>query len=521
MQARNMELKQTVNKIKDFLGVRDIQDLPTSIHQIVLSDTYEKYYDEYISLVGGLDTDYIQKLYQFWLADRGKDTLQQDYTPPSIAKLVAELADCTEGGTILDCCAGTGALTIMKHRQDNSIKFVCQELDDNVVPLLLFNLAINRIEAIVIQGNALSGEIKKIYSLKPGNKYSHVEEISEYNLSQYDACICNPPYNIPWEPNDNLVFNKYGVPPKGNANYAFILNCLYRTKPGGKAVLILPNSICTSESEAAIRANLSKAGYVDSIITLPNKMFESTNIPTCVLTLRNEAGDKKTTLINSSKTYHEEVRNQRGEGNKSHTERIYHKTFKILTDKDISKSIQAIKKRDSIPNFCTSITINDFATQIYIWQPLRYIQLVLEETKHRAYADIVADLRAVSQEKSAIKITINQTVAKKLGWEEVAQNEKIAQDLTMNINNRISKLLEIEPIKTKPFICLSKKAGEIKIENTNKDSVSSVFMIFLPMFKQHIYYLNTVENKLLAELRDAILPDLLSGNIDVSKLEDN
>ena len=46
-------------------------------------------------------------------------------------------------------------------------------------------------------------------------------------------------------------------------------------------------------------------------------------------------------------------------------------------------------------------------------------------------------------------------------------------------------------------------------------------MIFLPMFKQHIYYLNTVENKLLAELRDAILPDLLSGNIDVSKLEDN
>ena len=519
-----MELKQVANKIKDFLKIRDIHDLPTRIHQMVLSDAYEKYYDEYISIVGGIDTDYIQKIYQFWLADRGKGILQQDYTPPPIAKLVAELANCTKGGTVFDCCAGTGALTIAKHRQDNSVRFVCQELDDNVIPLLLFNLAINRIEAIVMQGNALSGEIKKIYSLKPGNKYSSVEEISEYNLSQYDACICNPPYNIPWEavPNDNLLFAKYGVPPKENANFAFILNCLYHTKSGGKAVLILPNNICTSQSEAAIRANLSKAGCVDSIITLPDKMFESTDISTCVLTLRNKAGDKKTTLIDSRKTYHEEVRNQRGEGDKAHTERIYHKTLKILADEDISKIIQAIKKRDSIPNFCASISITDFAALKYIWQPSYHIQYDCEETKHRAYADIVADLRAVSQEKSAIKITMNQTVAKKLGWEEVAQKEKIAQDLIVDINNRVLKLLEIEPIKTQPFICLSpKKAGGIKIENTRKDSVSSVFMIFLPMFKQHIYYLNTVENKLLAELRDAILPDLMSGNIDVSKLEDN
>ena len=137
------------------------------------------------------------------------------------------------------------------------------------------------------------------------------------------------------------------------------------------------------------------------------------------------------------------------------------------------------------------------------------------EDAHRPYADIVSDLRAIAKEKSAVKITMNETVAKKLGFDEVYEDVAKSSDLTKQMNENVLKLLGLEPIEGKPWLALSKRAGEIKIENTSKNSISSVIMMFLPMLKQHIYYLNDVENKLLAELRDALLPDLMSGKIEV------
>ena len=90
---------------------------------------------------------------------------------------------------------------------------------------------------------------------------------------------------------------------------------------------------------------------------------------------------------------------------------------------------------------------------------------------------------------------------------------------TEKINNTTIKLLGLEPIEPENWIRLSKNAGEIKIENTSKESVSSLFAIFMPMLKQHIYYLNNRENELLKELQQALLPELMSGKIDISGLD--
>ena len=67
--------------------------------------------------------------------------------------------------------------------------------------------------------------------------------------------------------------------------------------------------------------------------------------------------------------------------------------------------------------------------------------------------------------------------------------------------------------------CLSSAKYEAEQEGRRKDTVSSIFAIFMPMLKQHIFYLNNRQNELLAELRDAVLPELMNGNIDVSKIE--
>ena len=68
-------------------------------------------------------------------------------------------------------------------------------------------------------------------------------------------------------------------------------------------------------------------------------------------------------------------------------------------------------------------------------------------------------------------------------------------------------------IEKENFISVSKKAGELKFENGSKNSISTILLSILQMWKQHIMYLNNEENRYLAELRDALLPDLMSGKI--------
>ena len=70
-------------------------------------------------------------------------------------------------------------------------------------------------------------------------------------------------------------------------------------------------------------------------------------------------------------------------------------------------------------------------------------------------------------------------------------------------------------LATVNFAMAQKKYAEIKFENNSKDALSSVLMMILGTWKQHIYYLNLEENRYLAELRDALLPDLMSGKIEV------
>lgn len=507
------ELKETCQKIKEFFKIEKIEALSPKLSEVVfLSDSFQ-IYDDYIALVGGLEVDYIQKCYQFFLADRGKNTMQQDYTPPSIAKLVAELVDCHSGGNVLDCCAGSGALTIAKHKQNSSLKFVCIELDENVIPLLLFNLAIHGIEATVINGNILTEQYRHFYSVTPNGKYSTVTEIANFQIPDCDACISNPPYNISWEPRQDEIFTEYGMPPKNNANFAFVLKCLKHIKTKSNAAMILPPIVLSGASETAIRVNITKADTIKAVISLPDKMFESTSIATCIIIFNKNGAGTTINMIDASEIYHEEVRHQLGEAHNS--KRTYHKVMKVLQGEDIATILKAVKKCENVPDFSIPVSINDLAANEYLWTPRRYIAVKKSEDAHRPYADIVSDLRAIAKEKSAVKITMNETVAKKLGFDEVYEDVAKSSDLTKQMNENVLKLLGLEPIEGKPWLALSKRAGEIKIENTSKNSISSVIMMFLPMLKQHIYYLNDVENKLLAELRDALLPDLMSGKIEV------
>lgn len=102
--------------------------------------------DAFCEMVGGdLSKDWLQMVYQYYLADRKEK--KQDYTPKSIAKLMEMLVGATE--SCIDLCAGSGALAIQKWIENPNQEFVLYEADTNVIPYLLFNLSVRNISATV------------------------------------------------------------------------------------------------------------------------------------------------------------------------------------------------------------------------------------------------------------------------------------------------------------------------------------------------------------------------------------
>ena len=167
-----MELLELKNRVMECFEIADINDLKNKLVQTALNHNTEMY-DKFCKLVNNdLSQDYLQKIFQYYLADRKEK--MQDYTPISLAKLVSKLCKHKE---IIDMCAGSGALTIQKWNLDKNCKFKLYEFDENVIPYLLFNLAIRNIKAEVYQMDVLTQEVFHEYKVIPDEEYSKVEVI--------------------------------------------------------------------------------------------------------------------------------------------------------------------------------------------------------------------------------------------------------------------------------------------------------------------------------------------------------
>lgn len=167
-----MELSEMTRKISDIFEVTDVNDLGNKIFETLLEDDVERIL-AVKNILPDLKTDWLQAIYQYWLADRaGK---KQDYTPKSISHLVARLATLNDG-TIQDVCAGSGALTIAVWSIDQRRYFECIEFDENVIPFLLFNLDIRNIKATVLQKDVLNDDVYAKYVVTPTEEIGRVKK---------------------------------------------------------------------------------------------------------------------------------------------------------------------------------------------------------------------------------------------------------------------------------------------------------------------------------------------------------
>lgn len=510
-----MELKELTSKVIELLNIESPEQIPDSLMGIVLNGKTE-YFDKFCNLVEDLSIDWLQKIFQYYLADR--KVKMQDYTPVSLAKFVGKLVRTENEHTVYDLCAGSGALTIQKWNLNNELKFVCYEYDKTVIPILLFNLAARNIDAVVVNGDALQDEVFATYLVKKGDKYSSVKKAENFKPEKTDSCISNPPYNMKWKipPFAQLQprFNDCELPPESNANYAFILTALDNCNE--KVSMILPCGILSSEvvSEKRIRQYLIEKNLVESVILCPDKMFEATSIPTCLLTLNKKKETTHIAFLDMRKTCDVEQREQNGQfGGASHENRTYKKSVNVFSDEQMESAIDSIINQKSIPEFSKSVSVQTISENDYCLVPSRYIEFQEKDFVHRDYGEIIDDLNRVINEKNGLKLTMNETLAKSIGLYDIFQMFKQSEETADSMNQMLA--FTGKKIEKENFISMTKKAGELKFENGSKNSISTILLSILQMWKQHIMYLNNEENRYLVELRDALLPDLMSGKIDL------
>ena len=174
-----MELKELTERMLDLLDISEIKDIPIELFQVVRSNDVSVF-EAFSEIVPDLNTDWLQKVYQYYMADRKEK--MQDYTPKSLAQFMSKLAG--NGDIMTDLCAGSGALTIQHWVRNKDQKFELYEVDEKVIPILLFNMAVRNIECTVYHADVLQQEIYHTYRIKKGEKFGVFLEVeNEKNVN--------------------------------------------------------------------------------------------------------------------------------------------------------------------------------------------------------------------------------------------------------------------------------------------------------------------------------------------------
>jgi type I restriction enzyme M protein len=337
----------------------------------------------------------------------------QFYTPQSIVKILVDMLAPEPEKRVYDGCCGSGGMFVQSERfiemhehRKGKISIFGQESNPTTYKLAKMNLAIRGIDAKIELGDTLMND--KFPELK------------------VDYVIANPPFNVS-DYNINKAEThkwKYGIPPTGNANYAWLQHFASKLAPYGTAGIVLANGSMSSEiaTEGDIRRAMIEADLVDCMVSLPSQLFYNTQIPACLWFLaRNKTETKKF----RNRTHEVLFIDARELGT------MISRKQKELGDEDIAKISKTYHKwrasKDKqqeeyhdIPGFCKSVSIQDIRKNNYILTPGRYIDFKAVEEDKDTYDEkmrqLVTRLRA-QMEKSASLDEEIKTSLEKIGYE--------------------------------------------------------------------------------------------------------
>ena len=358
--------------------------------------------------------DVLGRVYEYFLAmfasAEGKKG-GQFYTPSWVVRVLVE-ALAPYKGRVYDPCCGSGGMFVSSEKfieahsgKVGDISIYGQESNYTTWRLAKMNLAIRGIDAQIAHGDTFHND-------------RHPDLKADYVLA-------NPPFNDSDWRGELLKEDKrwvYGVPPAGNANFAWVQHFIYHLAPTGLAGFVLANgSMSSSQSgEGEIRQRMIEADIVDCMVALPGQLFYSTQIPVCLWFLtRNKKNGR--------------FRDRRGEtlfidARKMGT--LTDRVHRELTDEDIAqiagtyhawRGDRGAGEYADVPGFCKAAKLDEIQKHGYVLTPGRYVGAEAVEDDGEPFEEKMARLAAILREQQAEAARLDAVITanlKELGYGE-------------------------------------------------------------------------------------------------------
>jgi type I restriction enzyme M protein len=363
--------------------------------------------------------DVLGRVYEYFLGQfaiaEGKRG-GQFYTAGSVVRVLVEMLQPFEG-RVYDPCCGSGGMFVQSERfveahngRRNDVSIFGQESNPTTWRLAKMNLAIRGIEANL--GPKWADSFHE--DLHPGLKA--------------DFVLANPPFNDSDWGGERLRSGerwRYGVPPAGNANFAWVQHFIDHLAPHGCAGFVLANGSLSSQQsgEGEIRRAIIEADLVDCIVSLPGQLFFTTQIPVSLWFLTR---DKSNGLVRA-----ERLRDRRGEtlfidARKLGT--METRTLRGLTEADVARIAGAYHawretggRYADEPGFCKSAMTEEIAAQGHVLSPGRYVGTAAAEGDDEPFAEKMARLTATLREQMEKGARLDERIRQALagvghGW---------------------------------------------------------------------------------------------------------
>ncbi len=363
--------------------------------------------------------DVLGRVYEYFLSQfasaEGKKG-GEFYTPRCVVKLLAEMLEPYRGRVYDPCCGSAGMFVqsvefIRAHASGNGnggrakadISIYGQESNYTTWRLAKMNVAIRGIDGQIDHGDTFHND--------------------RHPDLKADFILANPPFNVSDWGGERLRDDKrwkYGVPPAGNANFAWVQHIVHHLAPAGVAGFVLANGSMSSNQsgEGEIRKNLIEADLVDCMVALPGQLFYSTQIPACLWFLARDRTNGK-------------FRDRRGEIlfiDARKLGRMVDRTHRELTDEDIARIATTYHawrgEKDAgeyqdVPGFCKSATLEEVRKHGHVLTPGRYVGTEPQEDDGEPFEEKMKRLVAQLREQQAEAARLDTAIAanlKELGY---------------------------------------------------------------------------------------------------------
>ena len=386
---RAMEVIENVPTNETLKGVLPKNYARPTLNKIMLGELIDLFSN--VGLHDGTDRarDLLGRVYEYFLSGFASSEGKRGgefFTPRSVVRTLVEMLEPFEG-RVYDPCCGSGGMFVQSEKfiedhggRRDAISVYGQEINHTTWRLAKMNLAVQGIDADIRWNNEGS---------------FHRDELPDLRA---DFILANPPFNISDWGGDRLrddVRWKFGTPPVGNANFAWLQHIYHHLAPRGTAGVVLANGSMSSQQsgEGAIRKAMIEADAIDAMVALPGQLFYSTQIPACLWILAK----------NKSTNGH---RDRRGEIlfiDARDLGRMVDRVRREFRDEDIEKIVGAYhrwrnkdhdKAYEDIPGFCKSASLEEVRETGWVLTPGRYVGSAELEDDGVPFEEKFAALRA-------------------------------------------------------------------------------------------------------------------------------